>query len=144
MANFPKFETIEYFDEALENALEFQKINSTCGGAFESLGRYYHWYYFPKQQIFAPSKFIGYKNMTFAIYDEYYSVWLDEIKVLDGRNTQEILYASEMFCKLRHDSKEFERLVNKLETFVGEFKKSVSARTYTRGGIYIPNVGSPC
>jgi 5-methylcytosine-specific restriction protein A len=56
---------ISSFSEAQENAVRFQdylKHNETLQ---HKLSQYTHWYYFEKKNIFAPSKFIGYKDNTY-------------------------------------------------------------------------------
>lgn len=57
--------TISSYAEALENAMHFQEYLKQDETLQHKLSQYTHWYYFEKKGIFAPSKFIGYKNNTY-------------------------------------------------------------------------------
>ncbi len=62
-------ELIETFEEALENARVFQAIGEhNESRAFINLDHFYHWYYFPTEQIFAPAKFIAYRGSSIEEY----------------------------------------------------------------------------
>jgi len=80
---------VNTYAEAQDNALRFQeylKSNETLRG---KLSQYTHWYYFEQKDIFAPSKFIGYKKNT------YHSESAHEG---DGRETEKAL--AKFFRKL--------------------------------------------
>lgn len=58
-------ETVTSYQEALDNAVRFQEYLKTNEALQHKLSQYTHWYFFEKKNIFAPSKFIGYKDNTY-------------------------------------------------------------------------------
>ena len=57
------------WEEILSNARNFDGIrHHRDNKAFERFSNFYHWYYFPEDDIFAPSKFIGYKDTKLDQY----------------------------------------------------------------------------
>ena len=60
---------IKTFEDCEENARHFFNVLSNQESiAYATLSKFFHWYYFPKYDNFAPSKFIGYKNTTITSY----------------------------------------------------------------------------
>jgi len=48
-------ERVSTFEEAEKNARLFSNVgNNTDSLAFKSLGKYFHWYYFPRINVLAP------------------------------------------------------------------------------------------
>lgn len=125
-----ELDLIESWDEIIEN---FQNFNSSIeisnSVAQERLERFFHWYYFPLLDIFAPSKFLGYKGMTLFTYKGEG----------DGRETQPAL--KKYFIKLDRDSQKYNELFTKLKIFLKSMGKEVSKKTTSgSGGIYIPKI----
>ncbi|GMT42196.1 MAG: hypothetical protein IEMM0002_0607 [bacterium] len=87
---------------------------------------FFHWYYFSNLDVFAPSKFIGYKNTTIDNY----------IGKGKGTYTQHTL--SKWFTKVEPTFPEYGRLRKRLEAYAGSLGKSVGKKTFEgTGGIYL-------
>ncbi len=99
--------TVETWEEIVEN---FQNFNSSIETENTivsiRLSQFYHWYYLPELDYFAPSKFLGYKNMTIFSYRGEGS----------GGITQKAL--EPYFKKLNKKSKKFNELYLKLFFFI--------------------------
>lgn len=74
--------TVSSYAEALDNAVRFQQYLKENETLQHKLSQYTHWYYFEKKNIFAPSKFIGYKNNTYNSETAHQG---------DGRETEKVL-----------------------------------------------------
>ena len=126
--------TIESYNQALNNAIRFQEIrfSDNSNAAMKMLGRFYHWYYFPHIDSFAPSKFIGYKNTSISSYKGG--------DTGDGRETQAAL--KKLFIKLDPADDDTKALEAQLRDFISEIKtrgSGLSKRFEKSGGIYIPS-----
>lgn len=122
----PKVET---WDDIIKNFRAFQEIdNGDNSQTFRKYSQFFHWYYWPEEELFAPSKFLGYKDTTIANYDSSGS----------GGETQNAL--SKFFTKLDKNSDEFKRLYRELQQVSkNNFKKDLSYKILDgKGGIYIP------
>jgi hypothetical protein len=118
---------IESIDEAAVNAVEFNRLSVgyNCE-ALKRFSQFYHWYYVPNLDIFAPSKFIGYKNTTIDNY----------LGTGHGGETQRVL--SKWFRKVPSTAQEFSRLKEKLESHGRSLGKTIGKRTFAgTGGIYV-------
>jgi hypothetical protein len=122
-------EVIESFEEALENARAFQLIGEHADSrAYINLDHFYHWYYFPTEQIFAPAKFIAYRSSSVEAYTSH-GRHLDEARsVLD-----------QWFSKITEEDPSLVRLVEDLERFLERFGAHLHehSRSVT-GGLYAP------
>ncbi|WP_152399133.1 hypothetical protein [Paenibacillus cellulositrophicus] len=116
-----KWEYIEH------NMIEFYRGLQTHSMATKRFAMFSHWYYHPRLEIFAPSKFIGYQDTT----HENYSGWGD------GGQTQRILraYFDPVF------NNEYIELLNKLLIFAESFGYKISRKTSETGlgWLYKPN-----
>ncbi len=56
------------YTDVVKNAKEFH--NNIDGDLIRKLSQFRHWYYIEEIDAFAPSKFIGYKDVTVADYKE--------------------------------------------------------------------------
>ncbi|MBR7799009.1 HNH endonuclease [Undibacterium fentianense] len=121
-------ELVETFKEAEENSVRFFDVGSfASSAAFSRLGQFYHWYYFPDTGVFAPSKFIGYKNTSLESYAGEGT----------GTDTQGVL--SRWFHKLDRNTPMYSGLESKLSNFLNEHGFSLSKKTIDgTGGIYVP------
>lgn len=121
-------EEIEIWDEIIENFESFNSsIKTSPSVARDRLSSFYHWYYLPSDEIFAPSKFLGYKGMTLSRYEGEGT----------GAETQKAL--NPYFIKLDRESTEYDSLLTKLEAFLESMGKKISKRTTSgSGGIHIP------
>ena len=119
---------IESWEDIIENFQNFNSSIETSNSiALNRLNRFFHWYYLASLDIFAPSKFLGYKKMDLFTYEGKGT----------GTDTQRAL--EKYFIKLDHDSQEYNYLLTKLEVFLKSMEKKVSKKTISgSGGIYIP------
>lgn len=113
-----KLTVISSFKDALDNAVHFQEYLKNNETLQHKLSQYTHWYYFPKKDIFAPSKFIGYKN------NEYHS---ETAHQGDGRETEKAL--SRFFHKLKPVHEQLDYLIleryNKLAEMLLKYEKNL-------------------
>jgi hypothetical protein len=119
---------IEEWEEVVQNLHEFQKVRRGDGTTlYSTLGKFYHWYYFPQNDAFAPSKFLGYKS---RIYTEY-------SRDGDGRETEPAL--EPFFYKLEKNTEQFKRLYQRLEQFIIGQGKTIDDKVLNgSGGIHVP------
>lgn len=119
---------IESWEEIIDNFQNFNSsIETSNSVALYRLNQFYHWYYLPSLDIFAPSKFLGYKGMTLFSYKGEGT----------GTRTQQVL--TKYFIKLDRNSKEYNSLLTKLKSFLKSMDKEISKKTISgSGGIYIP------
>ena len=120
-------ELIESINEAVQNAEEFNRIaKNSDSEAFRRFSQFFHWYYFSNLDIFAPSKFVGYKNTTIENY------------VGDGTGTDTQRCLSKWFTKVHPTSSQYDQLRAKLEAYGQSLGKSIGKKTFEgTGGIYL-------
>lgn len=120
-------ELIESINEAAQNAEEFSRIERDSDSeALRRFSQFFHWYYFSNLDIFAPSKFIGYKNTTIDSY----------IGEGTGTDTQRVL--SKWFAKVDPSSSEYLQLKERVEAYGRSLGKSIGKKTFEgTGGIYL-------
>lgn len=118
---------VESVNEALVNAQAFSGVGKARKSvANQNFNRFFHWYYFPNIDVFAPSKFIGYKNTNLKNYKGEGT----------GTDTQRTL--SQWFVKLDPRSSEHAQLRQKLEVFARSINKSINKKSFEgTGGIYL-------
>ncbi len=58
-------QVVTSYAEAKDNALRFRDYLVNNEALQHKLSQYAHWYFFEEKGVFAPSKFIGYKNNTY-------------------------------------------------------------------------------
>jgi hypothetical protein len=118
---------IESINEAVQNAEEFNRIKLDSNSkALKRFSQFFHWYYFSNLDIFAPSKFIGYKNTTIGDY----------VGEGTGTDTQHVL--SKWFTKVDRSSSEYAPLKTRLEAYGRRLEKRIGIRTFEgTGGIYL-------
>lgn len=122
-------EIVKEWEEILKNFKEFDKLEqSSTSTLLKTYSQFFHWYYLPDHDIFAPSKFLGYKDRTIETYDSNGT----------GGETQKAL--SKYFKKLPKDSEEFKRLYERLrQVSKNHYGKELSSQIFDgKGGIYIP------
>ncbi|MFF2909787.1 hypothetical protein [Paenibacillus sp. NPDC057934] len=109
------------------NMLEFNRGLHTKSFANKKFNMFYHWYYHPILDLFAPSKFIGYSNTN---HENYKGEG-------DGGQTQKTL--KNYFDPVSID--EYEFYLDKLTKYADSFGHRLSKRLSTAGGgwVYIPN-----
>ncbi|WP_053375555.1 HNH endonuclease [Paenibacillus sp. FJAT-27812] len=108
------------------NMVEFNRGLHILSKASERFSRYFHWYYHPRLDIFAPSKFIGYSETTHENYDGWGS----------GGQTQQILRT--YFDHVPPE--DYEHYLNKLIMVADSYGYTVSKKTLEGhyGWIYVP------
>jgi hypothetical protein len=122
-------ELIETFEEALDNARAFQSIGEhTDSKAYINLDHFFHWYYFPTERIYAPAKFIAYRNSTPANYSSHERHLHDAQKALEP-----------WFERVGEDDATNGKIVTQLEAWLETHGAHLHehSRTVT-GGVYTP------
>ncbi|MEM5481570.1 hypothetical protein WNY97_17315 [Pseudoalteromonas fuliginea] len=117
---------VESTAEVIENAREFSYIVKGNSIAYDRFSQFFHWYYFPELSLFAPSKFIGYRNTTVSNY----------VGKGNGGETQAVL--NKWFSKLEETSEEYKLASDELQKFATKIGKKLSAKVFNgTGGIYL-------
>jgi predicted HNH restriction endonuclease len=121
-------QTIKDWQDIIDNLRQFTYIvRQEQTSTLDRFSSFFHWYYFPHDDSFAPSKFLGYKGTTIFNYQGRGS----------GGETQNALV--KFFDKLPKDSSQFEELYQKLSEFANSLNKTINKKTYSgTGGIYVP------
>jgi 5-methylcytosine-specific restriction protein A len=124
---------ITNWSDILDNLYEFSHIerNPNCYTA-KHLSSFSNWYYFRDYDLFAPGKFLGYKNTSIENYSG----------LGDGYQAKVIL--NPFFEKVNPDSTDFEILKDHLGDFVKRLNAQVNLRTLEgTGGIFISQIHLP-
>jgi len=121
-------QTINNWQDIIDNLRQFTYVaKQDKTNTLDRFSSFYHWYYFPKEDAFAPSKFIGYKGTTIENYSG------------KGHGGETQIALSKYFDKLPKDSNLFNNLYVNLTHFASSIGKTISAKTLPgTGGIYIP------
>jgi hypothetical protein len=125
---------VKSWDEVLKTFREFQKIKKGDNSVpYKRFHLFYHWYYIPEEDGFAPSKFLGYVEHTIPTY-------IGGKEIQGGAHGGKTEVALErFFTKLDKDSKQFEELYKKLSAFAKSLDRSLCDKiTNGSGGIHIP------
>ncbi|WP_419724815.1 hypothetical protein [Terrisporobacter petrolearius] len=75
---------VENYKDVLDNSEVFHNGMDNSQEIIKKLAFFRHWYYIEEANKFAPSKFIGYKKITF---EEYIAGTNREEGYMDGRDT---------------------------------------------------------
>jgi len=105
----------------LKNAITFNDTLSSSDFLRSKLNYFRHWYYFDEIDMFAPSKFIGYKNMNARTYEAFI---VSDPKNLDGRDKERVLIR--FFDEATGEEKD--DLVEKLSAFLSQYGKTMDAK----------------
>lgn len=118
---------VESVNEVIINSKEFNLLKKgDKSHALHRFSQFYHWYYFSDLDIFAPSKFIGYKNTNIDSYNG----------AGHGGETKKALL--KWFVPVNKSSSEFSILKEKLIKYGDSLKKSISKKTFSgTGEIYL-------
>lgn len=100
-------ENVQQFNEDLKEGLDIRT----------QLSQFRHWYYIHEIDMFGPSKYIGYKNMTTSKYNRGSG--------LDGRDTERIL--QKWFSVLPKGSKNEIELRQRLNLLLGAYNKEMKS-----------------
>jgi 5-methylcytosine-specific restriction protein A len=117
---------VKSYPEALSNALHFQEYLKTDEMLQHKLSQYTHWYYFEDKGIFAPSKFIGYKNNTYHSESSHPG---------DGRETEHAL--SHFFRKIVKSKDQPDIYVNELYNKLSQMLKKYGKKLKVNAVIHI-------
>jgi len=112
--------TIESYEEALKNASSFNDALASSDVLISRLSNFRHWYYFDEIDMFAPSKFIGYKDMNARTY-EAFSV--SNQNKLNGLESEKAL--RKIFVEASGTAKD--RLIERLSALLSQYGKSLNA-----------------
>lgn len=120
--------------EVLRNFREFQKaLNDSGSYTWKERKRFYHWYYLPKLEIFAPAKFIGYASTTKGNYSTDSAIHIFK----HGDDAKKFL--SPFFFEVEKGSSQFKNLYVELEKYCAQYSFRPNARlTSGTGAIYLP------
>lgn len=118
----PAFILVNSYDDIVVNAKQYQNDLEKDDRLVKKLANVQHWYYFDEEKIFAPSKFIGYKNNHVDLYEEYTS------KGMSGTDTEPIL--KQWFIKLERESILEQELFKELECFLNQYDKRPNKRAW--------------
>lgn len=122
-------ELINSYLEAEGNAVRFLDVVAhPTSHTYAMLGRYFHWYYFPSLDAFAPSKFIGYKNTDVQGYRG------------KGTGTATTRVLHKWFRKEDKTAPSYRQLEVQLHRFLKDLGAELSTKTIDgTGGIYVPS-----
>ncbi|GEM_PF-62379 len=112
--------TVESYEEALKNATTFNDALSSSEILRSRLNNFRHWYYFDEIDMFAPSKFIGYKDMNARTY-EAFSV--SNQNKLSGLESEKAL--RKIFVEATGEEKD--KLFEELSALLSRYGKSINA-----------------
>lgn len=113
--------TVESYEEALQNAIVFNDALPSSEVLRSRLNYFRHWYYFDEIDMFAPSKFIGYKGMNARTYE---ALTVSGENKLDGKDTEKTL--DRFFVEASENAKD--NLIEKLSTSLYQYGKSINAK----------------
>lgn len=119
--------TISSYAEARENAMRFQEYLKHDEALQHKLSQYTHWYYFEQKGIFAPSKFIGYKNNTYNSESAHAG---------DGRETEKAL--APFFQKVIASDQQPDIYINDLYARLAALLQKYGKRLKSGAVIHIP------
>jgi len=121
-------DVIDSWDEIIDNCYQFNYAIKNYGSVpYKRFSQFYHWFYFPQYNLFAPSKFIGYKNTTANNYKGA------------GTGTETTQELIKYFYKLDRQSEDYKKLIKILESYASSLNKKINSKTYQgSGGIYLP------
>jgi len=121
-------ELVTSLEEVIENIKQFNKDLDNESDIVTQLSQFTHWYYIPSLNLFGPSKYIGYKNMTTTKYDRG--------RGKNGGDTERVL--KEWFISQPKDSNKAQALRDELAILLASYDKKVrsNARIHVlEGGI---------
>lgn len=111
------FELIANYNDIVENVKTFNECIRNSNLLIDRLSQFRHWYYIVELEMFAPSKFIGYKGNN----SEEYRIGTSPVNgYMDGRNTERVL--SQLFNGLQAEGHEIHH--KELVDFLYSFGKS--------------------
>ncbi len=117
---------VDSWEEIKGNIRNFH-ISENDTIASEELGSFAYWYYLPEEKSFAPSKFLGFKNMTMEKYDG------------SGDATEAVATLDQFFNRLEFGSDAFYRIYFVLEKWFRKSGKKISRNILEgNGGLFIP------
>ena len=108
---------VKSYEDTLMNAKTFISGLDSSAGIKDRLNYFRQWYYFEELDSFAPSKFVGYKQMDMKVYQKVFNT------SLDGKDTERVLRT---FFTIAEGSYK-EELKQKLENFLGKYHKEPNA-----------------
>ena len=120
-------EVISSFRDAQDNAIHFNQYLSQNSALQYKLSQYRQWYYFEKKGLFAPSKFIGYKNNSYQSESAHEG---------DGRETEKAL--SRLFRKVIPSPEQQDIYVNELYARLTALLHKYGKKLNARAVIHIP------
>ncbi len=127
-SNDTNTEIINTWDHIVDNCFQFNyAVKNYNSLPYKRFSQFYHWYFFPQYKLFAPSKFIGYKNTT---ADNYKG---------SGTGSETTKTLNKYFYKLDRESEEYIELKKIFESYSATLDKKLNIKTFQgSGGIYLP------
>lgn len=102
-------------DEVYENIIQFNKDLEEETVIISQLTQFIHWYYLPELNLFAPSKYIGYRKMNTKKYNRGFNK--------SGVESEKIL--KQWFIKLERTSEESMILIDQLTDTLEKYNKKL-------------------
>lgn len=106
---------VDNYSQVVRNAKEFHNSIEN-ESLIKKLSQFRHWYYIEEINGFAPSKFIGYRNITIEDYKEGTKRGQSS---MDGRDT--VRQLKQWFQPVNNE--DFESYYKKLEEFLSNYDK---------------------
>lgn len=113
---------VETYEDVVKNARVFSENLKDCVDVKKKLSSFQHWYYFEEIDKFAPSKFIGYQDISF---EDYIYGTSRDYGYMDGRETE--LQLSNWFMRIPDERKDF--YYHKLRRELSSYNKVPNKRT---------------
>jgi len=115
-------EFIETYNDLVENVKTFNECISSSDLLISRLNQFRHWYYIVELDMFAPSKFIGYKGNNLKEYSFGSSV----DGYMDGRDTEHKI--RQLFMGILTEGQEIHHY--KLVEFLNNFERSPNIQSH--------------
>lgn len=116
---------VDNWNDVVNNFAHYQiLISRKDSNALSTFSQHYHWYYYPTYDLFAPSKYLGYKRTANEEYRGRGS----------GGETQKALIS--FFVELSKTSSTYLQTRAKLDNLAAQLGKKISSNK--KGSIYVP------
>lgn len=118
MANNFRLNNVESIEEIISNFYQFNHEITNHIIPLEKTKQFYAWFYLPSENLFAPSKYIKYRNMNYDMYR-----YFDEFKYCPHTNKEfhgkvSDILKNNWFTIVNRDSQLNEDLVVRLKSFL--------------------------
>lgn len=120
-------EFVDAYEQVLANIKQFNReLDEHNDDIVSKLSQFRQWYFIPQLDMFGPSKYIGYKEMNAAFYNQGRKLAGQTVSK-DGRKTERIL--QQWFIKLDESSELESQVRAKLEKRLYPFGKTPNQKS---------------